>query len=67
MMRKAAAFAFLLSLAPLMLFAAQLRGAWHATGRPKMHCGPLTVPDGAAINPTDIVSKTSWSMACTIS
>src|SRR5438105_8083699 len=31
MMRKAAAFAFLLSLAPLMLFAAQLRGAWHAT------------------------------------
>ena len=30
-MRKAAAFAFVLSLAPILVFAAQLRGAWHAT------------------------------------
>ena len=30
-MRRAAAFAFVLSLAPILVFAAQLRGAWHAT------------------------------------
>ena len=30
-MRRAAAFFFVLSLAPILVFAAQLRGAWHAT------------------------------------
>ncbi len=31
MMRRAATFVFVLSLAPIIVFAAQLRGAWHAT------------------------------------
>jgi hypothetical protein len=30
-MRKTAAFVFVLSLAPIIVFAAQIRGAWHAT------------------------------------